>query len=153
MAFNGTNPWVVGEGVRKERLDRCFDNTKALKAASSRLPLGGDPNAEIADTSYVTIPGFVIIEIVCDDLGGSDLIREVHAMAKVRAGTGRIRLWNITDAGVVGAEITFTNTSIALVKITGLTLPASGTKQFRLEVRGAAAADLPTVYGAQLVLR
>jgi hypothetical protein len=123
----------------------------ALKEAQSRLLLGGDYTAEISDTSYVTIPGAVIAELVVTNLGGFTV--EVHAMAKVRAGTGRIRLWNITDAGIVGAEITFTNTTIALVKITGLTLPASGTKQFRLEVRGAAAADLPTVYGAQLVLR
>lgn len=151
MAWNGTNPVVVGNPTRKSDFDRLWDDALAVKEAQSRFDLGGDYTADVADTSYVSIPGFVIAELVVTNLGG--LTVEVHAMGKVVTGTGRIRLWNITDAGVVGSELTFTNTTVGLLKITGLSLPASGTKQFRLEVRGAAAADRPTVYGAQLVLR
>ncbi len=150
MAYNATNPTVVGQATRKSAYDRVFDNARAVKEATSRMPLGGNALAEVADTAYVTVPDPIIVELDGTNVGG--LTVEVHAMVKVRAGTGRIRLWNITTGAIVGAEITFTNTTIALAKITGLSV-ATGVNQYRVEVRGAASSDLPTVYGAQLVLR
>jgi hypothetical protein len=114
---------------------------------------GGDAAREVGDTTYVQVPGSRVIE-VSDTAQAAATTIEVHAMAQVAAGTGSLRLWNVTLGVQVGSAVTFTGTSPTLVKITGLlgTL-ASGINQYRVEVKGAAATDRPSVWGAGLVVR
>lgn len=150
MAYNGTNPVVVGQATRKSSYDRLFDNVVALKEARSVHDLGGSYHDEISDTALIEIPGAVFTEIDGTNLGG--LTVEVHVMALVASGTGYVRLRNFTDTADVGSEVSFTNTSPALVKITGLTL-ATGLKQYRLRGRGSASSALPRFWGAKLVIR
>jgi hypothetical protein len=150
MAFNGTNPFVVGEDLRKSGLDRLMDNTIALKEARITHDLGGSYHDAIENTGLVDIPGSAWAEIDGTNLGG--LTVEVHAMCLVAAGTGYIRFYNRTTPGDLGAEVSFTNTSAALVKITGLTLAAANTV-YNLRVRGSSSSALVRVWGAKLVLR
>lgn len=150
MSFNTTNPVVAGEKARASHYTRVFDNAIALKEGRLTHDLGGSYHDALADTSLVEIAGAVYVEIDGTNLGG--LTVEVHAMALVAAGTGYIRLYNRTTAGDVAAEVSFTNTSAALVKITGLTL-ATGVNSYSLRARCAAATDLVRIWGAKIVLR
>lgn len=150
MPFNATNPFVVGQDLRKSALDRVMDNTIALRDARLTHDLGGSFHSAMADTSLAEIPGAVWVEIDGANLGG--LTVEVHAMCKVAVGTGYIRLRNVTAVGEVGTEVAFTSAAPALVKITGLTL-AVGLHVYVLRARGSVSNALPTVWGAKLVLR
>lgn len=151
MSFNTSNPVVVGGATLKSHFDRAFNNTIALKEARLEHLLGGSFESQITDTSFVAIPGAIYVELDGTNTGG--LIVEVHAMAKVIAGTGSIQLWNRTLAALVGSPVNFTNTSSALVKITaGLSL-ANGVNVYELQVKGATAGDRPAVWGAKLILR
>ncbi len=152
MSITETNPVVSGFDTEKSQYDTVFNNTVALKQAGTERHLGGDPNAPVTDTSYVAVPGLAIVEIDGTNLSGFTI--EVHATAKVDSGTGSIRLWDITAGAQVGSAQTFTGTSFALVKIAALTgLLAAASHQYRLEVKGNAATDLPCVANAKLVLR
>ena len=150
MAFNGTNPFVVGQDLRKSGLDRLMDNTIALKEARITHDLGGSYHDAIENTGLVDIPGSAWAEIDGTNLGG--LTVEVHAMCQVATGTGYIYLYNRTDVANVGAAASFTNTSPALVKITGLTL-VTAVKVYNLRAYGSTSAALVRVWGAKLVLR
>lgn len=126
-----------GRGVISGWLERIF---------------GGNADKPTTDTSFVIVPDSSIIEI--DGTGLGAFTTEVHAMAYVAGGTGSIRLWDITAGAIIGALQTFTNTTPALVKITGLSGGlATANHQLRLEVKGAAPTDLPVVYGARLLLK
>ena len=152
MAITETNPVVVGFDTEKPHYDTVFENTKALKQAGTERHLGGDPNAQVTDTGFVPVPGLAIVQIDGTNLGG--FVIEVHATVKVDGGTGTFRLFDITAAAAVGSTKTFTNTSFALSVLTGLDgLLAAASHQYRLEVKGAAATDLPVVANAKLVLR
>jgi hypothetical protein len=150
MAFNGTNPFVVGEDLRKSGLDRLMDNTIALKEARIAHDLGGSYHDAMETTGLTDIPGAVWAEINGTNLGG--LTVEVHAMCQVATGTGTIYLYNRTDVANVGSAATFTNTSPALVKITGLTL-ATALKVYNLRGGGDTTSALVRVWGAKLILR
>lgn len=113
---------------------------------------GGDYTAGVSDTGFVQVPGSSIVEIDGTGLGG--LQTEVHFTGYVDAGTGSVRLYDVTAGAQVGATQTFTNTAAALVKITGLAgLLAAANHQYRLDVHGSAAADMPVVYGARVVIK
>lgn len=153
MAITETNPVVVGYDTEKPHYDTVFDNTTALKQAGTERDLGGEPNTPITDTSFVTVPGAAIVQIDGTKLGGFTI--EVHVTGKVDGGTATFRLWDITAGGAVGGTQTFTNTgTFALAVLTGLDglLPAA-VHQYRLEVKGASAVDLPVISRAKLVLR
>jgi hypothetical protein len=141
---------TVDEATKLDHLDEVGDSTEALKEARRHLVLGGDYEAVVSDTSFVPLPGYVAVRIDDTNLGG--LTVEYEYMCYVQAGTGTVRLYNMTDtAEVAGSQDTFTNTTIQRQAQT-VTL-VSGEKLYRLEVKGAAAADLPCVWGAHLVTR
>lgn len=100
--------------------------------ASSQLPapLGGDWTFRLTESGFAVAPGHVIAEIDGTNLPAAAF--EVRFMAKVDAGTGQARLWNITAGNVVGAAINITATTDTLHKIQNLTL-AAGLNQYRLE--------------------
>lgn len=151
MAFNATNPVVAGEKARASHYSRLFDNAIALKEGRLTHDLGGSYHDALEDTSLVEIAGAVWVEIDGTNLGG--LTVEVQAMGLVASGTGYIRLYNRTTAANMGAaEVSFTGTSAAMVKITGLTL-TTGLNVYSLRARGSVAAALPRIWGAKLVLR
>ena len=54
-------------------------------------------------------------------------------MARVDGGTGQLRVYNVTDASVVGTAWDVTNTTVALVISGELTL--TGGKQYRVEAK------------------
>lgn len=150
MAYSGTNPFTVGEDLRKADLDVLFNNIVSLKEARRTHDLGGSYHDEVEDTSLVDIPGAVFLEIDGTNLGG--LTVDVHVMTLCATGTGYARLYNFTDTAYVGSETSFTNTAAGLLKITGLTL-ATGLKQYRLRGRGSVSSALPRFWGAKLVIR
>lgn len=152
MAITETNPVTVGNATKKSDFDVAMNNTIALKQAGTERDLGGDWMTPVTDTAFVPVPGARIVELDATNLGG--FTTEVHVTCKVDAGTGSIRLWDITAGAAVGATQTFSGTSFALVKITALIgLLAAASHQYRLEVKGAAATDLPVVAGAVLLFK
>jgi hypothetical protein len=150
MAFNTSNPVVLGRATRKSHYDRVFDNTIAIKEARVEHELGGHYASRLDDTSLVAIPHPVIARLDGTNLGGFTV--EVLCTAYVETGTGEIRLYNLTTASYVSSVVTFTNTAIAVVTITGITL-TTGLNNYVLHGRGQSAAALPTIYGARLVVR
>lgn len=113
---------------------------------------GGDYAASVSDTSFVQVPGSSVIEV--DGTGLGALQTEVHVTAKVDSGTGSVRLWDITAGAQIGSTQTFTNTSFALVKITGLAgLLATANHQLRIDVHGASATDMPVITGGRLLIK
>jgi hypothetical protein len=150
MAFNTSNPTVVGNSTRKSHYDRVFDNTIAIKEGRIQHELGGHWATKMDDTSLVAIAEPVIARVDGTNLGGFTV--EVVCVAYVMTGTGEIRLRNLTTAAYVGSVQTFTNTTPGIVTITGLTL-TTGLNNYELHARGQSGAALPCVYGARLVLR
>jgi hypothetical protein len=152
MPINVTNPVSVGAATKKDHYDRVFLNTLALKKIGTALNLGGSDHQPIPDTSFVPIPGGRVLEIngtITDEMTGFSI--EVHATVFTIGGTGSIRLWDITAAAQIGSATTFTNTTVDVKKITGLDGLLVAGHKYRLEVKGAAAADLPKVLGASLM--
>jgi hypothetical protein len=150
MAFNTSNPVVVGNAVRKSEYDRVFDNAIALKERRGELSLGGHFASRVDDTSLVVVPQPEIARVDGTNLGGFTV--DVVCTAFVESGTGEIRLRNRTTAAYVGSAQSFTNTTAALVTISGLTL-TSGLNDYELHVRGTTSPAQPTVFGARLVIR
>jgi hypothetical protein len=150
MAFNTSNPVIIGRATRKSHYDRVFDNTLALKEGRLQHDLGGHYASRIDDTSFIVIPEPVIARVDGTNLGGFTV--EVLCTAYVETGTGEIRLFNLTTSGYMAAAVTFTNTAIAIVTITGITL-TTGLNNYVLHARGQASNVQPTVYGARLVIR
>lgn len=113
---------------------------------------GGREDKPVTDTAFVIVPGSSIVEL--DATGLDAFTQEVHCMAGVDSGTGSIRLFDVTAGAQIGGTVTFTNTTPALTKITGLAgLLAHANHDYRLDVHGASAADLPVVYGARLLFK
>lgn len=153
MAITETNPVVVGYDTEKPHFDTVFDNTVALKQAGTERDLGGRDDSPVTDTSFVDVPGAAIVQIDGTKLAGFTI--EVHATVKVDSGTGTFRLYDITAAGQIGGTQTFTNTgTFALAVLTGLDgLLAAAVHQYKLQVKGNSALDLPVISRAKLVLR
>lgn len=153
---------VVGAGITPDHTNatQVLAAVTALASAGGRSlisawlerMMGGRDDQWVTDTSFVIVPGSAIIEL--DATSVEALTAEVHCMAGVVAGTGSIRLYDVTAAAAVGTTTTFTNTAPALTKITGLVgLLAAANHQYCIQVKGAAAIDRPTVYGARLLFK
>ncbi len=149
MAIVTANPWTVDEALKKDDLDKTFNNTIALIEARGFIPLGGSEYV-YTNTSYSDLEYPVHAYIDGTNLG-SQMVWEVHFMCKVVAGTGSLKLYNITDAGdVASSEKTFTNTTADRIVSSPITL-ATGLKEYKAMVKGAAATDLVQVWNIALV--
>lgn len=125
--FDITNNVSVGEATKKEHWDQLLENTLALRQLSGK-PAGGDWEFRQTDVSFTKIAAHVILPINGNDIESID----IEFMAKVDAGTGQIRFFNITDAVILGSAVNVTATSDTLGTITGLT-PVVGAKNYRIE--------------------
>lgn len=142
--FNETNDVSVGKATKVDHYDRVFNNTLALRRLAAE-PAGGDWEFRQTDASFTQIGGHVEFEVDGDEVGGI----EVHCMAKVDAGTGQIRVYNVTDAGALGSAVNVVATVDTLTKITGLT-PVAGVKSYRVEaLKGT---TWIKVWGARILL-
>ena len=90
-------------------------------------PLGGHPDFQQTSGAFDTIYGREVLQPSYARTG------TVHAMARVDGGTGQLRVYNVTDAAVVGTAWDVTNTTVAMVISGELTL-AGGT-QYRVEAK------------------
>ena len=90
-------------------------------------PLGGHPDFQQTSGAFDTIYGAEVLQPSYARTG------TVHAMARVDGGTGQLRVYNVTDAALVGTAWDVTNTTVALVISGELTL-AGGT-QYRVEAK------------------
>ena len=152
MSFVTANPWTVDEALKKDDLDKTFDNTIALKEGRSHISLseGNTANYVYTNTGYTDLEYPVHIEIDGTNLGGN-LVWQVHFMCKRVAGTGYVKLYNITDAGdVASSEKSFTNASADRIESSNITL-ASGVKEYKAMVKAAAATNLIQVWDIALV--
>lgn len=149
MAYEDTNPVSDDNATKTDDYDVVFDNGEALREARGHIPLGGS-NFVYTNTSFADLEYPVHIEIDGTNLGGN-FTWQLHFMCKVVAGTGSIKLYNITDTGdVASSETTFTNTDADRIESSAITL-ASGVKEYKVMVKGAAATDLVQVWGIALV--
>jgi hypothetical protein len=98
MAFNSTNPVVVGGATRKTDFDRAFENTLALRA-------GG---VEIASQAA----GDLLYATASDQLGRL----AIGSVGKILRSTGTLPAWSGTtwpDSGTSGQILRFTGTNAA----------------------------------------
>lgn len=73
--------------------------------------------------------------------GYTGMILEVAFRLAESAGTGSIRLYNITDASATSSELSITGTSFSLQSSSSFNIP-SGTKTYRLQVKSTQRKDL-----------
>jgi len=108
-------------------------------------PLGGIPDVGVTDTTYVDVPGAVIVRL-------ADAATErIHAMGLVSAGTGSIQLWDVGGAAAVaGSELTFTDATPTLQEGPDLELAAG---DYKLQTKISVGTAHVIVYGAALVTR
>ncbi|MHC4745347.1 MAG: hypothetical protein ACYS8Z_25830 [Planctomycetota bacterium] len=151
MGFTTSNPVSEDNATKADDYDVVFDNTIALKERRGQLELGGDYTCAVDDTSFVDIPGVVHAQV--DGSNFSGLTVECHFMCKVATGTGTFRLYNVTaTAEVASSQKTFTNSTADRIVTSALTL-ASASNEYKAQVKGATAADLPRIWDAQIVIR
>jgi hypothetical protein len=112
-------------------------------ARGRHMLLGGMPDVGAKTSSYVDVPGAVVVRLA------ANVTARVHAMASVSAGTGYLRLWSVTaGAEVAGSERTFTGATPALQEGVDLELVAG---DYKLQVRASDPANHVIVYGAAIV--
>ena len=146
--FNSTNAVTVGGATKKDHYDRSFNNGIANKDARSQLQLGGEEDFQQTNASETEIKSSEHAEVDGSNLGGH--IVEFHFMGKVDAGTGIVRLYNVTDAGAVASSSTnVTATSPTLHKSSALTL-AAGEKVYRADAQRGT--TWIAVWGAKIVI-
>lgn len=124
--------------------------------AQGPWPLGGSPYEEIVSLVYVTVPGALIVEIHGTDLDTPEVADvEFHLTGLVQpGGLCTCRLWNITTGAIVGAEITFANDVLNLIKSSVMTgVLAAGPNRYRLEAKVAAVTDRAVINGSILIVR
>jgi hypothetical protein len=140
---------TVDNATKADDYDVVFDNCEALRECPGHIPLGGSEYV-YTNTTYSDLEYPVHIKIDGTNQGG-DFTYQIHFMGKVAAGTGYLKLYNITDTGdVAGSEKTFTNNTADRIESATITL-ASGVKEYKVMVKGAAATDLVQVWGIALV--
>jgi hypothetical protein len=119
-------------------------STSIRTDAGRARALGGLPETGVIDTTYVDLPGVVIVAI------DEDQTVQMHAMVFVSGGTGSIRLFNVTDAVAVAlSELTFTELTPTLVETPNLSL--SGAKQYKAQVKISVATQFAVAYGVSVV--
>jgi hypothetical protein len=119
--------------------------TQYKLARERARPLGGIPDVGVTDTSYIDVPGVVIVRI------DEPATVRLHAMGLVSAGTGSLRLWSIGGAAVVtSSEMTFTDVTPTLLESPNLELAAG---DYNLQVKISVGTEHVIVYGACLVTR
>jgi hypothetical protein len=137
MPYEDTNPVTVDNATKADDYDVVFDNCEALRECPGHIPLGGSEYV-YTNTTYSDLEYPVHIKIDGTNQGG-DFTYQIHFMGKVAAGTGYLKLYNITDTGdVAGSEKTFTNNTADRI-------------ESKVMVKGAAATDLVQVWGIALV--
>jgi hypothetical protein len=120
--------------------------TQFKLAKERERDLGGIPDVGEGSTTYVDVPGAIIVDLV------EATTAQLHVMAFVSGGTGTFRLWNITAAAeVASSETTFTETSATLKKTGNLELAAAST--YKLQVKISSNSFYAVVYGGKLVTR
>ena len=73
--------------------------------------------------------------------GYSGMILEVNFRLVDPAGTGSVRLYNVTDAGVVSTQLDTSSTSFSLKTSSSFKL-ATGQKTYKLQVKSTGGKDL-----------
>lgn len=148
MSYVGDNNAAVGDKTLKSQYDQLLANAEALKDANPRLPLGGVFSDVYTNTGYEELFGVVHVEIDGTNLGG--LTVRLVCMGKVVAGTGFIKLFNITlAADVASSETTIINTTADRKESSAITL-ATGINEYKVLVKVASATDYLQVWNAVL---
>ena len=130
-----TAPAVAPSGDARMYFDATVDLFKASVdggayrplGGGTVWPLGGHPDFQQTSGAFDTIYGAEVLQPSYARTG------TVHAMARVDGGTGQLRVYNVTDAAVVGTAWDVTTTTVALVISGELTLAAG--KQYRVEAK------------------
>jgi hypothetical protein len=134
--------FVFGDLLAEGRLATV--ETQFKLAAERARALGGIPDVGVTNTSYVDVPGAIVVRIA------NAATAQLHAMGFVSGGTGSMQLYDITaGAAVTGSEVTFTDTTPALQVTPDLELLAG--HDYKLQVKVSSATQHAVVYGASLV--
>ena len=144
-----TAPAVAPTGEARIYFDPSADLLKASidggayrpLGSGTVWPLGGHPDFQQTNGTFEPIYGAEHFQ------PGYALTGTVHAMARVDGGTGQLRVYNVTDAAVVGTAWNVTNTTTTLVISGELTLVAN--KTYRVEAKRGMAWIV--VWGAKFV--
>jgi hypothetical protein len=134
--------FVFGDLIAEARLATM--ETQHLLAAERSRPLGGIPDVGVTDTSYVDVPGAIVVRMT------HAATAQLHAMGFVSGGTGSMQLYDITAAAAVtGSEVTFTDVTPTLQVTPDLELIAG--HDYKLQVKVSSGTQHAVVYGASLV--
>lgn len=93
------------------------------------VPLGGDEDFFQTDASYARVKQAAIVRLN----GLTYRAADVFFDARVDAGTGSVRLWNLSTSTSMG-NVSVTATSNTFHSITGL-VPTAGTNDYELQAQ------------------
>lgn len=98
------------------------------------VPLGGDPAALLTQATYAPLPDGVVGAVDGRLLGSR--LAELHFLAYVDGGTGRVRLVNVTTgAAVPGSESTVIAISPAFHRVQDFALDTTQIAEYRVEAQ------------------
>lgn len=118
--------------------------TQYKLAKERERALGGIPDVGESSTTYVDVPGVIVVAL------DEDATVQIHAMGYVSGGTGSLQLYDLTaSAAVAGSELTFTDATPTLQIGSDLELTAG--HQYKMQVKISTGTAHVVVYGAKLV--
>lgn len=128
----------------KARVSSLEKASPAPAATSSKstlyIPLGSG-GGPWADQNWYSMPEYEISLDPANYPGYSGMVLEVTFRMVEAAGTGSVRLYNVTDGSAVSGQLDTTSTIFALKTSPSFTL-STGTKTYRLQVKSTSNRDI-----------
>jgi len=123
MQWTEIDDKALDDGLFFQDFNELKDNVEVVKQFPKRIPMGGDPKHLYENTAFTIAEDPIYLEIDGTNLAG--LTFELHFMGEATAAdTVSVEVWDSTNSAQLQVK-TFTNTSLALVKSSAITLPAS----------------------------
>lgn len=126
--------------ARISALEKASPATVTSSQSTVYIPLGsgGGPWANV---DWYLTPEYEISLDPSNYPGYTGMILEVTMRLVESAGTGSVRLYNVTDGNALSSELSTTSTTYALSTTSSFKLP-TGTKTYRLQVKSTSEKNL-----------
>lgn len=131
---------VTALKVRISALEKATPAPAASQAKSTvYIPLGA--GGSWSDIDWHSLPEYEISLDPANYPGYSGMYLEVNFRMAESAGTGSVRLYNVTDNSALSSQLDTTSTAFSLQTSSSFKLP-SGAKTYRLQVKSSQGKDL-----------
>lgn len=140
--LNSAESQVTELKVRVSSLENATPAPQVTSSKSSTvyIPLGSG-GGPWANTDWYSMPEYEVSLDPANYPGYTGMVLEVTFRLVEAAGTGSVRLYNVTDSSATSGELTTTSSTFSLKTTSSFKL-VSGTKTYRLQVKSTANKDL-----------